>query len=336
MKLSDIRKIIREEIKSQIRQNLNEVFQDPLARELASVISKYDKDGKMSNRSKLYNTKYVFNALAKKYDIAWDTVPVGTVQKLTNPSDKAAKKGISFWVVTQDKKNPYEKDSYYAKQGIGRGVLAISIDDKVQYWTGTDALGPKADRSPRAVGYRDAGAPGKSIPGTLMIKKLQDLADVVYNISPEQLDQISGGTTDLKKARVELKVGKDIFRDPKAWKKANLARYQNILANRANKKTEIDRMIAEMMKASNDAVMSITTNPVWHGDTLYVEFMGQEVQPTDITNALNNAMREYQRYMRYSKEGEEQDSNYYRKSAKDAALDIKKMHAKMMAGNIGW
>ena len=125
-------------------------------------------------------------------------------------------------------------------QGV---VLAVTIDNKIQYYGRDGGIGAK--------GYRAGDPVGKGSYGTLMVKKLKELADDVYVFD---LESYRGGTTALKAKRAELKLGKDKFKDHKAWKKANLDRYKQILANRIGTRDQVDAMVAKAVKLTNAAV----------------------------------------------------------------------------------
>ena len=92
MKISKLRTIIREEYKN----ILNEAFADPNIRKL-------DKMSGMDRGYRSFWTKF-----ANTHDIAWDKLPQGTVNKVTNPNQ--AKSGLAFWVVNGRKQNPFSTD----------------------------------------------------------------------------------------------------------------------------------------------------------------------------------------------------------------------------------
>ena len=92
MKRSQLNKIIREEY----QRILFEAFGDPIA-------SKLQRLGGVDTRYKKF-----WNAAANTYDIAWDKLPKGSFRKITNTAE--AKKGMTFFVITSRKPNPFKTD----------------------------------------------------------------------------------------------------------------------------------------------------------------------------------------------------------------------------------
>ena len=81
MKIAQLKKIIKEEYYNL----LNEAFADPNIRKL-------DKMSGMDRGYRNFWTKF-----ANTHDIAWDKLPAGTINKVTNPNQ--AKSGLAFWVI---------------------------------------------------------------------------------------------------------------------------------------------------------------------------------------------------------------------------------------------
>ena len=335
MKKSDIRRIIKEEVINVIRgQNINEAFGDPL-------LAKLDKMG-------LTNTKWksFWRSAAKTYNIAWDKLPKGSVRKV-QPTSPEAKKGMAFYVINQDVKNPFSTSSYsYDNTLRGPAVLAVTIDGKIQYYDNTYKGGDTRGISSKqaASSYRGAPSPvGKGVRGTMMIKKLKQLADDVYVFD---LESYRGGTSALKGKRAELKLGKDTFKDAAAWKKANLARYKDIITARVGTRDAVDAMVAKIVKASNEAVaeaMALPKTAKYGG--LLVTVSGKEVQLSDVTNAMSKTLQYYSDYVQNDNDAEESaeaegsrvTDRYYRERRKEKAGAIKQLLNKFKTGKLdGW
>ena len=232
MKKSDIRQIIKEEVIHLIReQYLTEAFADPL-------LAKMNKLGGLDRRWR----GTFWDAAAKTYDLAWDKLPKGTLQKKSVTDASILKDGMmTFWVVKTEKPNIFRTG--YASYTVRPGVLAVTIGGKIQYFNRSGAIGPK--------GSRDQEPVGKAERGQLMVKKLKELADEIYIFD---LGQFRGGTTALKAKRADLKLGKDTFTDHRAWKRANLDRYKDILNARVGSRDQVDKMVGEIVKMANEAV----------------------------------------------------------------------------------
>ena len=326
MKKSDLKKIVREELINVLRSQLNEAFGDPIAAKLAK-----NYRGVRSSRWDNF-----WKNAAKTYDIAWDKLPKGSFRSV-QPNDPAVKKGMAFYVINGDKANPFSTSSYSFDQTIsGPSVLAVTVNNKVQYFTSGGGIGDKS----AATSYRGTGAAaGRGIRGTLMVKKLQQLADEVFVFD---LDAFRGGTTALKSARANLKLGKDSFTDHKAWKRANLDRYQIILAARVGSRDQVDRMVADAVKISNMAIEQGATLPKvgQYGD-LMTMINDKEVEVDSVTRLQSNILSDYARYIRMENQEEERKKQggsdlggYYDDQKKEYALRIKNGLTALKTGNV--
>jgi hypothetical protein len=314
MKKSDIRRIIKEEVIQLIKeQYLTEAFADPL-------LAKINKLGGLDRRWR----GTFWDAAAKTYDLAWDKLPKGTLQKMTPLNPLALKDGMmTFWVVKTQKPNIFRTG--YASSTVYPGVLAVTLGGKIQYFNRGEGIGPKG---------RDKEPVGKAERGQLMVKKLKQLADEVYTFN---LGNFRGGTTALKAKRAELKLGKDTFQNAKAWKQANLARYKDILDAKVGSRDQVDAMVAKIVKMANEAVktgMEVTKMNKY--DRLVTTVSGNEVPIETVTSAMTRALMLYGEFVRYSNAAEREKGSYGEeyndKMAKDYAGTIKKI---MMAFDRG-
>ena len=319
MKRSDIRKIIKEELVRELKA-LNEAFADPIA-------SKLSKMAGMDNRWKNF-----WRSSAMAYDIAWDKVPKGSFRKVST-SDPAIKKGMAFWIATSPKQLPGTR---YSWDAVKPGVVAVTIDGKIQYFGGNDGIGSKGSMSARRLG----DPVGQGMRGTLQLKKLPKFSDFVYMFD---LESFRGGTKELKAKRAQLKLGKDKFRDHKAYKKANLERYKAMLADKINSRDAVAKMVGEIVKMANGAVEEAMTvvKTDQYGE-LVTTLSGNEVRLDSVTKNMNNALDAFARYVRsensearfakkYPEYAGERDS-YEVGNMKNQALDIKSLFAQFKKG----
>ena len=328
MKKSDLKKIIREEIVEVLRGQLNEKFGDPIAAKLSKL------GGIRATRWQSF-----WRSAAKTYDIAWDKLPKGSFRKVS-PSSPEVKKGMAFYVINSDKENPYDSSRYGWDSTLrGPAVLAVTIDNKVQYFTdsrGRDGAGIGSKSA--ATTYRGTGTPvGKGVRGTLMVKKLKELADDVFVFD---LDSYRGGTKALKAQRADLKLGKDEFKDHKAWKQANLNRYKQILANRVGSRDQVDALVAKAVKLTNAAVEEAMEVPkLGRYDELMTTLNGNEVQLRAVTYIQGQILQQYARYIQYENEEDRAEKDgyggdYYAREKKATALDIKNMVRQVEQGKV--
>ena len=329
MKKSDIRRIIKEELINELRaSSINEAFGDPL-------VAKLDKLGRGS-----LHTRYrkFWDAAAKTYDIAWDKLPKGSFRKV-QPSSPDVKKGMAFYVINQDIANPFASSKGWAYDRTLRGpaVLAVTVNNKIQYHGRQGGMGSKTATS----SYRGNPDPiGKGAYGTMMVKKLRELADVVYVFD---LDAYRGGTSALKAKRAELKLGKDTFKDAKAWKQANLNRYKEILNARVGTRDQVDSMVAKIVQMSNEIVADSTALPrLGRYSQIMATVNGKEVELENVTKAMSKALYYYGEYIQMQNEAEKQGDDQYSKKysedrMKQKAGDIKIIMNKFKSGKLdGW
>jgi len=332
MKKSDLKRIIREEVINMLRgDGLNEAFGDP-------ALAKLDKMGLTNTRWRSF-----WRSVSKQYDIAWDKLPKGSVRK-TLPTITPPDGHMAFYVINQDIDNPFASGSQWRWDTKLRGpaVLAVTIDGKIQYYGRDGGLGSKSATST----FRGTGDPvGKGVRGTMMVKKLKQLADDVYVFD---LESYRGGTTALKSKRAKLTLGKDTFKDAKSWKQANLARYKEIINSRVGSRDQVDAMVAKIVKASNEAVAEAMALPkMGQYSELMATVSGQEVPLKNVTTAMGRALQYYGEYIAnendHEREYSEEDdtrrigSTYYDRRKKEKAGEIKQILNKFTSGKLdGW
>jgi len=319
MRKSDIRKIIKEEVIDLIRsQYLTEAFADP---ELAKIAK---MRGLKADRWQSF-----FKSFARTHDIAWDKLPKGTITKSTNFNDPLVKNGLAFWIIENEKPNPHKGSGWMNSYTLYPGVLAVTLNNKIQYM------------SHRGVGSKgtlrgDSSAVGQAGRGMLQVNKLKDMADHVLTMD---FESFRGGTKALKAQRAELKLGKDTFKDHRAWKQANLKRYKDILNARVGSRDTVDRMVAEIVKIANEAVKTgMEVIKIGRYDRIMTTVNGNEIEIDSVTSAMSRALRSYAEYIRYANAAEkDKDSewagDYNDKSAKETAGYIKKIHNAFKQGS---
>ena len=312
MRKSDIRQIIKEEVINLIReQYLTEAFADP---ELAKLSKMRGLDkGRWNN---------FFKNFANTHDIAWDKLPAGTLNKSTNFNDPLVKKGLAFWMIDNEKPNPYGGASWMNSYQLYPGVLAVTLNGAIQYMTNAGVSG-KGGR-----GTSPGSAVGQAGYGMLMVNKLKKMADHVLTMD---FESFRGGTTALKAKRADLKLGKDTFKDHRAWKRANLDRYKSILDARVGTRDQVDSMVGKIVKIANEAVATgMETVKMGKYDRMVTTINGNEVEMEAVTNSMSRALVLYAEYIRNANRAEKNKDqygggDYEDKAAKDYAGRIKKM-----------
>jgi hypothetical protein len=262
--------------------------------------------------------KSFWKSFAHTHSIAWDKLPKGTLNKVSGPEQ--AKKGLAFWVIKGRKENPFATSGWSYDRTLGNdtgpSVVAVTLNNR----HGTSA----------------GAAVGLGVRGTLMVKKLKELVDDIYVMD---FESFRGGTKALKAKRAELKLGKDTFKDARAWKQANLDRYKDIINARVGTRDQVDAMTAKIVKIANKAVeegMTITRTGKY--DDLITAINGNDVPLNTVTSAMSRALRSYAEYIRYANQAEEDKKSawggtYNEKGAKETAGYIKKILNAFEQGN---
>ena len=322
MKRSDIKKIIREEIVKELRNQINEAFGDPIA-------SKLNKMTGLDNRWKNF-----WRSSAKTYDIAWDKVPKGSFRKVST-SDPAIKKGMAFWIAT----SPKQTGRGYSWDQIRPGVVAVTIDGKVQYYQGGSGNG--ATIGPKGSSRYQGSAVGQGKRGTLQLKKLPDYSDFVYVFD---LESFRGGTKALKAKRAELKLGKDKFTDHRAWKKSNIARYKAMLADKVGSRGTVEKMVGEIVKMANGAIEeAMSVVKVGQYGDMMTTLSGNEVKVDTVTRYMSSALDNFARFIRsensqaefvkkYPEYDDKGRDSFEVSNMRNLALDIKNVYNEFKKG----
>ena len=138
-----------------------------------------------------------------------------------------------------------------------------------------------------------------------------------------------------------MKLGKDKFTDHRAWKKANLDRYEDILRSRVGSRDQIDRMVAEIVKTANQAVSDAVTGTLKQDryGNIQTTVAGKEVELKDVTRSMSSALETYRRYidMENQEDGAPDDGysgRYASERKKEYALELKRYHQGFKIGKL--
>jgi len=143
----------------------------------------------------------------------------------------------------------------------------------------------------------------------------------------------------LKAKRADLKLGKDTFKDARAWKRANMDRYREIMNARVGSRDTVDAMVAKIVKMANEAVatgMEVIRTGKY--DDLITTVSGNDVPMNSVTSAMTRALRSYAEYIRYDNQAQKDKESewagtYNEKGAKETAGYIKKILNAFEQGN---
>ena len=270
-----------------------------------------------------------------------------------DPKDGKKQSGVVVYYTTQIKENPYaDEGSSYSPSEIGANtILGFGKGSKIMYATRSYrgkapiyglSADPKNSRwsstSKSDIGINKEYS-GWGASGIYTVKRMIELADAAFVINPEALPD----TEEKIAARKDAKDGAAAFKSPEDFKNANMARYKNILATRANT-MDIDKMVSdavdEISKIMSSGIKAKKKNK-------YNEFImgtgkdGRDFKIRDLTNYMTSLLDDYERWSGYKEtqeksDGDEWEYKHAEKEAKQYAHSIKERLAKMKTKNFAW
>lgn len=240
---------------------------------------------------------------------------------------------VKFFLIDNDKQSPYTEDSYDGK--ISAGLIAVLngnndfmgavyrrfSSDKGRILTKTgkaDSLGVDKRRK----GY---GATGLS-----SAKRIADFADRAIVIDVDILRQRYSAQQQ-KDSRSAAKKGAIAFKSDKEFKAENIARYNEILANKAAS-LPLDKMVKDAIDKLADQIKEGVAKGEKgrYGDIIIGKnSKGNEAKMRDASNHMSNILDDYGRYVEYIANGEKEkeewgrENSYYAREAKTYAKNIK-------------
>tara|TARA_B110000503_G_scaffold4852_1_gene6475 strand:+ start:4682 stop:5713 length:1032 start_codon:yes stop_codon:yes gene_type:complete len=176
--------------------------------------------------------------------------------------------------------------------------------------------------------------------GLNTLKKIADVTDIVYAIDPTTV----ASSNEKRLSRKESKEGAVSFINNTEFKKANQARYEEILSTRAVN-SDVDGIVQKAINELTDQIKEGLVKGLKgkYGDLIIGNSpKNREVKMSDATNLMNNILSDYGRYANNladaekSKEMHGDIDSYYLRSAKQYAKSIKDYCAKIPTFNYAW
>lgn len=322
---------------------LNEAFKSSILKDLSS-----DRRGNLG--------KEFFSTLSAMGIAASDITDLHITQVSPSEGAKITKSNpnaVLIYYSSAEKANPYAgRDSYGVSKIAANIPLAIVKGGKfmgLSYdkWASKGgknlySLKPLADVGNTYVGKKLGGVEvsgGIYGSGLTSLKRMADVSDVVYVIDPANVPS----STDLRHLRKEAKSGAVAFINDKDFKNQNVARYNEILKERAAN-DDIDKVVADAIETLTqhikDGVSKKQTDD--YGNIIVgTDPKGRSVKISDAGHIMNQILNDYSRYVEYqnsakiAKERHERDT-WYTNSAKDQAKSIKDRVKKIDNFNYAW
>lgn len=272
-------------------------------------------------------------------NIALDQVEDSDIEEL-KPTDahkittKDDGRHVIFYVLDQEKDNPYA--SYDGQKKLEPGILAIVKGNEFQgiSWDkGNRALKSAGGDSSVGVSKKYKGWDST---GLYNPKRIAEVADRAIVLDSRALaDKYS--TYDKRSSRQEAKAGAIAFTSAKDFKKENLARYKQILADKAAN-LPLDKMVKDAIeKLTSQIQTGFDKNEFENGlVVLGRNSTGRLISLSDASNHMNKILHVYQNYVRYNNEAQDSFSNYFEEAAKSQAKDLKTMIDKIEKMDYAW
>jgi hypothetical protein len=247
---------------------------------------------------------------------------------------------VVFFVVDRDKENPFGQGTL--KPGLlaltrGKYFLGVQYEKTGRRDRSKKTLKGGDDRM--AVGGNKAYK-GYDASGVSSIKRAADLADraIAFSLT----NPMKSSAEDVSN-RIDQKSGATAFKSDEDFKKANKARYQEILAAKASK-LPLDKMVNDAIDALSGQIKDgLARNEKGrYGDIIIGRnSKGREAKMRDASNHMSNILDDYSRYVDYVKqaEAEKEDgysSGYYERESKNYAKEIKDKVSKIKKFDYAW
>lgn len=311
---------------------VNEAFKSSL---LASLFTnKYGKFDK-SLASAFYGTAKVKMDLIEDEDLL-------TMDPQTAYKNKQADT-IIFYISDNEKENPhapYDAYSDYKTIPGGGYLLAVASGENAFYttsWTGGRWSSSKRELALKKTDNNSSDSIGiskkyKGWDGTGLynVKRIAEVSDraIVLNMALLRQKYSSEGE---RMARAAAKKGAVAFQTDKEFKSANIARYQEILANKAAA-LPLDKMVADAIETLTKQIKDglAEGKKGKYGDVIIgTKKNGSEAKMRDAANHMSNILDDYNRYVSYIVQAEEsekrygQKESYYERESKNYAKSVK-------------
>jgi hypothetical protein len=334
-------------LNERVEFSINEAFKSSKLRNLINMDQSgndvYGKSGKLAPA--------IYGMSKIKLDEIEDTDLIDVTPKVAYKDASKDTNAIVFYIVDNEKENTYADQKSYKSPTLKPGILAVS--------RGKDFLGvtynQRDSRSGRdkrgnlnAYTMSKGASPvggnkdyrGYDASGIYNIKRAADLADraIVFYI-----DNVEKSANDLIQQRADAQSGAIAFKDDKDFKKANMARYKEILANKASKRP-IDKMvqgaIEDLSKQIRDGLSKGEKGR--YGDIIIGRNKrGSEIRLRDASNHMSNILDDYNRYVDYIAQAErdkesEYSTGYYERESKQYAKNISDKIRQIKSFDYAW
>ena len=243
---------------------------------------------------------------------------------------------IYMYFTTNAKENPYAGKSAWREDREIPANTLLAITNGQNEWMATEWQRSysrdknatrvlKTTKRDDSAGIAKSGARSEYGSGISSMKQVAELADRAYCLDLDIL-RARYSTTAQRDERAAAKKGAIAFQNDKDFKAENLARYTEILRNKASK-LPIDEIVKDAIETMSEQIKAalVKGEQGRYGDIIVgTSNKGKEAKLNDAANHMKNILDDYQRYVNYVKQAEEEEkagygSSYYEREVKNYA-----------------
>lgn len=238
---------------------------------------------------------------------------------------------VKFFLIDNEKQSPYTEDSYDGR--IQPGLIAVlngnnDFMGSVYKRFSNERILTKTDKS-SSLGV-DKRRKGYGATGLSSAKRIADFADRAIVVDIDILRQRYSAEQQ-RTERAAAQKGAIAFKSDKEFKAENLARYNEILSNKAAA-LPLDKMVKGAIDKLADQIKEGVAKGEKgrYGDIIIGKnSKGNEAKMRDASNHMSNILDDYGRYVQYVADGEKEkaewgkENSYYAREAKTYAKNLK-------------
>ena len=289
--------------------------------------------------------------------LALDKIQDVDIIELDPQSAKKEKRAsaVYLYFTTNEKPNPYAgKETWSGDRTIPANTL-LAITDGSNEWMNAEWNSRGRSRQAQndgrvltttkrddSAGINKSGANVNYGTGISSMKQVAELADRAYCLDLTILTA-RYSTSALKAERDMARKGATALMDPRTFKDANKARYNEILAQKAAA-MPIDKIVLDAIDAlSNQIKDALIKGEKSKYDDILIGLnpKGKEVKLSDASNLMRNILDDYQRYVGDVAQSEKEvaagyGTSYYDRSLKERSKNIIDNVKKIENKNYAW
>ena len=257
---------------------------------------------------------------------------------------------VYLYFTSNEKKNPYAGEDSWRSTTIPANTLLGATNGKNE-WLASDYTGSrysgrektlKTSRKEDAVGFGKSNARDSWGTGISSITKVAELADRAYVLDLDIL-RARYSTSTIRDERTSSRKGAVAFKNDKDFKKDNLDRYHNILADRAAQ-MPIDKEVLDAIDVVSSQIkdgLSAGKKGKYGDVVIGHDPKGREIKLRDASNVMQNLLDDFNRYVDYTEQEKREEeagygSNYYSREVKNYAKSIKDRINKIKKLDYAW